>query len=171
MSPPAGTRRRRTKLINDFIASGQYDTIDGIWTSGIDSQVVDAIKAANKPFVPIVGADLGGFVTQLLDPVDYPGLKGAAVTNTAAVGGAGVTLALKLLNGETRHDRSAGQPAEHGPPGPGRGRQRDRRGQGQAEGVAVGRRASTRPGRSAVQIDGWTTYTPDQVHRLQGPGE
>ena len=90
-----------TQLINDFLASGQYDEIQGIWTSGIDSVVVDAIKAAKKPFVPIVGADLGGFVAQLLDPVGYPDLKGVAVTNTAAVGGAGVGLALKLLKGET----------------------------------------------------------------------
>ncbi len=90
-----------TQLANDFIASGQYDKIQGIWTSGIDSQVVDAIKAANKPFVPIVGADIGAFVKQLLDPVGYPGLKGVAVTNTAAVGGAGISLVLKLLNGET----------------------------------------------------------------------
>ena len=90
-----------TTLINDFISSGQYDKIQGIWTSGMDSQVVDAIKAANKPFVPIVGADLGAFVKQLLDPVGYPGLKGVAVTNTAAVGGAGVALALKILNGQT----------------------------------------------------------------------
>ena len=89
-----------TQLINDFLASGQYDEIQGIWTSGIDSVVVDAIKAANKPFVPIVGADLGGFVKQLLDPVGYPDLKGVAVTNTAAVGGAGIGLALKLLKGE-----------------------------------------------------------------------
>ena len=42
-----------------------------------------------------------GSSTQLLDPTGFPGLKGAAVTNTAAVGGAGITLALKLLNGET----------------------------------------------------------------------
>jgi ribose transport system substrate-binding protein len=90
-----------TQLANDFIASGGYDKIQGIWTSGIDSQVVDAIKGANKKFVPIVGADIGAFVKQLLDPVGYPGLKGVAVTNTAAVGGAGVSLALKLLNGET----------------------------------------------------------------------
>ncbi|HEX5314923.1 MAG TPA: substrate-binding domain-containing protein, partial [Gammaproteobacteria bacterium] len=69
-----------TQLINDFLASGQYDSIDGIWTSGMDSQVVDAIKAANKPYVPIVGADLGAFVGQLLNPTDYPGLEGAAVT-------------------------------------------------------------------------------------------
>jgi ribose transport system substrate-binding protein len=90
-----------TQLTNDFISSGQYDKIQGIWASGMGKQIVDAIKAANKPFVPIADADVGGFVSQLLDPVKFPGLKGTAVTNTAAVGGAGITLALKLLNGET----------------------------------------------------------------------
>ncbi|MEO6349684.1 MAG: substrate-binding domain-containing protein [Candidatus Limnocylindrales bacterium] len=86
-----------TTLTNDFIASGQYDTIDGIWASGMGTQIIEAIKAANKPFVPIVDADIGGFVKQLLDPVGYPDLEGAAVTNTAAVGGAGVNMAYKLL--------------------------------------------------------------------------
>jgi ribose transport system substrate-binding protein len=90
-----------TNLTNDFISSGQYDKVQGIWASGMGKQIVDAIKAANKPFVPIADADVGGFVSQLLDPTNFPGLKGAAVTNTAAVGGAGITLALKLLNGET----------------------------------------------------------------------
>ena len=80
---------------------GGYDDVDGIWTSGMDSQVVDVIQDAGKEFVPIVGADIGAFVNQLLDEEGYPGLEGAAVTNTAAVGGAGVNLALKLLNGET----------------------------------------------------------------------
>jgi ribose transport system substrate-binding protein len=32
-----------TQLINDWIASGSYDTTNGIWTSGMDSMVVDAI--------------------------------------------------------------------------------------------------------------------------------
>jgi len=91
---------KTTELINNFISSGQYDDIQGIWTSGMDIEVVDAIKAAKKPFVPIVGTDRGGFVKALLDPTNYPGLDGAAVTNTAAVGGAGVALALKLLSGE-----------------------------------------------------------------------
>jgi ribose transport system substrate-binding protein len=90
-----------TQLTNDFISSGQYDQIDGIWASGMGKQIIDAIKAANKKFVPIADADVGGFVAQLLDPTGFPDLKGAAVTNTAAVGGAGITMALKLLNGET----------------------------------------------------------------------
>ena len=92
---------KTTALTNDFISSGQYDKIQGIWASGMGKQIVDAIKAANKPFVPIADADIGGFVSQLLDPTNFPGLKGVAVTNTASVGGAGITLALKLLNGET----------------------------------------------------------------------
>jgi ribose transport system substrate-binding protein len=90
-----------TQVTNDFISSGQYDAIQGIWASGMGKQIIDSIKAANKPFVPIADADVGGFVTQLLDPAGFPDLKGAAVTNTAAVGGAGITMALKLLNGET----------------------------------------------------------------------
>ena len=56
--------------------AAQYDDIQGIWTSGMDSQVVDAIKAAAKPFVPIVGADLGAFVNQLLDPTKLPRPEG-----------------------------------------------------------------------------------------------
>jgi ribose transport system substrate-binding protein len=80
-----------TQIANDFLASGQYAEVDGIWTSGMDSMVVDAIKEAGEEFKPIVGADLGAFVNQLLTE---EGLVGSAVTKTAAVGGAGVILAL-----------------------------------------------------------------------------
>jgi ribose transport system substrate-binding protein len=92
---------KATQIAQDFLSSGQYDKINGIWASGMGKQIVDAIKAANKKFVPIADADVGGFITQLLDPTGFADLKGGAVTNTAAVGGAGITLALKLLNGET----------------------------------------------------------------------
>ena len=159
-----------TKLINDFIASGQYDTIQGIWTSGMDSMVVDAIKAANKPFVPIVGADLGGFVKQLLDPVGYPGLKGAAVTNTAAVGGAGITVALQLLAGQkVATDPTASQPntvllvpvlVDNLT----------------AAGKASLAAWQSVPGLNptwplGIQIKDFTTYTPDQAIACKGPGE
>lgn len=158
-----------TQLANDFIASGDYDQIDGIWTSGMDSQVVDAIKAANKDYVPIVGADLGAFVKQLLDDEGYPGLKGAAVTNTAAVGGAGVSLALKLLNGEqveTAEDATqpntvlldpvlADNVSDEG---------KQMLGSWQVDGLdplwPLG-----------LQIDGWTSYTPEQAIACKGPGE
>jgi ribose transport system substrate-binding protein len=90
-----------TQITNDFISGGNYDKIQGIWASGMASAIVDAIKAANKPFVPIADADIGQFVNDLLNPTGYPGLVGAAVTNTAAVGGAGVNMAYKLLTKQT----------------------------------------------------------------------
>jgi len=78
----------------DLLASGK--PIDGIWTSGIDSVVVDAYKTAQKPYVPVVGADNNGFVGQLID-LKGSGFTGAAVTNPPSVGGAGLAVALDVL--------------------------------------------------------------------------
>ena len=47
--------------------------------------------------MPVVGADNAGFVGQLNS---VEGLKGAAVTNPGSIGGAGVTLALQILDGQ-----------------------------------------------------------------------
>ncbi|MGH2446347.1 MAG: substrate-binding domain-containing protein [Candidatus Limnocylindria bacterium] len=158
-----------TQLINDFLASGQYADIDGIWTSGMDSQVVDAIQAANEEFVPIVGADLGAFVAQLLDEEGFPGLEGAAVTNTAAVGGAGVNLALKLLNGEdveTAEDATQPNTVLLDPV--------------LADNVSEEGRALLESWQVdgldplwplGLQIEGWTSYTPEQAIACVGPGE
>lgn len=81
--------------LNDFLATGTE--FGGIWTSGIDNVIVNALKTAGADFVPVVGADNAGFVQQLLNE---EGLTGAAVTNPASVGGAGVTLAVDILNGD-----------------------------------------------------------------------
>lgn len=155
-----------TQLINDFLASGQYADIDGIWTSGMDSQVVDAVKAANEEYVPIVGADLGAFVNQLLTE---EGLEGAAVTNTAAVGGAGVNLALKLLNGEdVETDPDASQPntvlldpvvADN----------TSDDGRGVLESWQVDGLDPLWP--LGLEIEGYTTYAPEDAIACVGPGE
>jgi ribose transport system substrate-binding protein len=81
--------------IKELLASGK--TIDGIWTSGIDAVVPDAYEAAHKPLVPVVGADNNAFIGQLIDWKSR-GLVGAAVTNPASVGGAGLALALDVLD-------------------------------------------------------------------------
>ena len=100
-----------TQITNDFIASGDYDKIDGMWASGMANWMLDAIAGAKKKFVPVADADIGGYVNKLLDPVKYPGLVGAAVTNTASVGGAGVNMAYKLLTGEKlQQTAGAGRP-------------------------------------------------------------
>jgi ribose transport system substrate-binding protein len=158
-----------TQLTNDFIASGDYDTINGIWTSGMDVEVIDAIKAAGKKFVPLVGTDRGGSVSKFLDDTNYPGLDGAAVTNTAAVGGAGVALALKVLNGETvATDPSAATPNT-------------------ALLVPVLADDQTDAGKATLQswlvdgldpswplgleIEGYTHYTPEQAIACKGPND
>jgi len=88
--------------IQDLFNAGTK--IDGVWTSGIDAVIVDAYKTANKPFVPIVGADNNKFVGQLV--TEKPnGLVGAAVTNPPPVGGAGIALALQILNGQKPAER------------------------------------------------------------------
>lgn len=158
-----------TQIINDFLASGQYAEIDGIWTSGMDSQVVDAIKAANEEFVPIVGADLGAFVAQLLNEEEYAGLEGAAVTNTAAVGGAGVNLAIRLLNGESV------ETAEDAPQpntvllDPVVAENTSEEGRSLLESWQVDGLDPLWP--LGLEIEGFTTYTPEQAIECVGPGE
>ena len=151
-----------TQVTNDFLSSGQYDKINGIWASGMGKQIVDAIKSANKPYVPIADADVGGFVSQMLDTTNFPNLKGAAVTNTASVGGAGVTLALKLLSGQTvTTSPDASQPntvlldpalVDNTTP----------------DGQAKLKAWQSVPGMDqlwplSLSIDGWTTYDPNTV--------
>jgi ribose transport system substrate-binding protein len=139
----------------DMIASGT--PIDGVWTSGIDNVIVDAYVDSGEPLVPIVGADNAGFVTQL---ATVDGLVGAAVTNPGTVGGAAVTLALQILNGEL-------------PPTPADEASRFVR----VEPTIMAN--NTEEGRAAIeaaqnpnldpewpvglQIPGWTTYTDDAL--------
>jgi ribose transport system substrate-binding protein len=158
-----------TQLINDFIASGQYEEIDGIWTSGMDSQVVDAIQQANLDFVPIVGADLGAFVAQLLDESGYAGLEGAAVTNTAAVGGAGVALALDVLNGDPVNTAPDAPQPNTVLLVPVLADNVSDEGKALLESWQVDGLDPLWP--LGLQIEGYTTYTPEQAVACKGPGE
>ena len=85
---------KTAQVTKELLASGKE--IDGVWTSGIDSTVIDAYKTAGKKFVPVVGADNNGFIGQLLN-MKGDGVSGAAVSNPPAVGGAGLGLALDVL--------------------------------------------------------------------------
>ena len=141
--------------INDFLATGE--NYDGIWTSGIDNVIVEALIEADAELVPIVGADNAGFVEQLLE-VD--GLVGAAVTNPASVGGAGVTLALQLLNGETPESQEVlMEPVLWA--------------NDTEEGIAELEAANdpdidpTWP--LGITIEGWTDYTKEEILACEGP--
>ncbi len=141
--------------LNDFLATG--DNYDGIWTSGIDNVIVDALIEADAELVPIVGADNAGFVQQLLE---VEGLVGAAVTNSAAVGGAGVTLALQILNGEEPAERiTLTEPQVWA--------------NDTEEGIAL-LEAANDPDLDPLwplqyTLEGWTDYTKDDIIGCEGP--
>ncbi len=168
-----------TKLITDLINSGGYDNVQGIWTSGIDQQVVDAIKAAGKPFVPIVGADLKGFVEMLLNKNGgYDGLKGLAVYNPAAIGGAGLNLALKALNGDTIDSKDVTVKDSTGAdeqikaiflPTPESYDNTTDAGKAKLQEIDVEGLNNLWP--VSWYINGWTDYSIDQMLACKGPGE
>ena len=144
-----------TQQINDFLATGQ--NYDGIWTSGIDNVIVDALIAADAELVPIVGADNAGFVQQL---IEVEGLTGAAVTNPASVGGAGVTLALQLLTGEEPESREVLMEPELWA-------NDTEEGMAQLEEAADPDIDATWP--LGISIPDWTTYTKEELLACEGP--
>lgn len=143
--------------INDIMSSGV--PFDGVWTSGVDSSIVDAMKTANHPLVPIVGADNAGFVTQLLNE---PGLVGAAVTNPSAVTGAGLVLALQLLSGEKPAATTVHVSPELW--------------DNTTDAGKAALKAAQNPNLNelwplGLTVQDWTTYTVDDVIACKGPGE
>jgi ribose transport system substrate-binding protein len=146
-----------TQQINDIMSAGTK--FDGIWTSGVDSNIVDALKAANHPYVPIVGADNAGFVTQLL-AADGP--KGAAVTNPASIGGAGVTLALQILSGKKPAETTVHVTPELWS-------NEDDAGKASLTAAADASLPKTWP--LGLTIKDWTTYTKPELIACKGPGD
>ena len=143
--------------ILDILASGI--PIGGVWTSGIDNVIVDAFVESEAPLVPIVGADNAGFVGQL---ANVEGLVGAAVTNPGSVGGAGVTLALQILEGQM----PASQTVLVNP-----SLWANNTDEGKAL-IAAGQNPNLDPEWPvSVSIPDWTTYTMDQIIACKGPGE
>ncbi|MGX9181264.1 ABC transporter substrate-binding protein [Mesorhizobium sp. BHbdii] len=143
--------------ILDFIATGS--PFNGIWTSGIDNVIVDALVESQTPLVPVVGADNAGFVGQLNS---VEGLVGAAVTNPGSIGGAGVTLALQILNGK--------KPAEQTVlVEPQLWENAIEEGKAKLKSVADPSLSPEWP--VSISIPEWTTYTKDQIIACKGPGE
>jgi ribose transport system substrate-binding protein len=93
------SNEKAAQQMSTMLASGKQ--FDGVWTSGIDYTVIEAMKAAHKPFVPFVGADNNGFLKQLID-YKKDGLVGIAVANSPAIGAAGLVVALDVLQKKPR---------------------------------------------------------------------
>ncbi len=143
--------------ILDYLATGI--PFDGVWTSGIDNVIVDAFVESDAPLVPIVGADNAGFVGQL---ASVDGLVGAAVTNPGSIGGAGVTLALQVLDGNAPEDRIVLVNPEIWD---------NVSDEGQVN-IAEAQNPNLDPEWPvSVSIPDWTTYTTEEIIACRGPGE
>ena len=143
--------------ILNFIATGT--PFDGIWTSGIDNVIVDALVESDTPLVPVVGADNAGFVGQLNS---VKGLTGAAVTNPGSIGGAGVALAIKILDGQKPAQQTTlVEPElwENATP------------EGKAKLAAAADPSLSPEWPVSISIPNWTTYSKEQIIACKGPGE
>jgi ribose transport system substrate-binding protein len=137
----------------DVLNSAQ--SVDGIWTSGIDYTVVNAFQTLGKKPVPVIGADNNQFVGQLLND---PNVTGAAVTNPAVIGGVGTSVALKALQGEKVDHKTVLTPQSWT--------------KTDTDKLKANYFADREPTySSAVQVKPYTTYTNEQLFACKGPGE
>jgi ribose transport system substrate-binding protein len=143
--------------ILELIATGI--PFDGIWTSGIDNVIVDALVESQAPLVPVVGADNAGFVGQLNS---VEGLQGAAVTNPGSIGGAGVTLAVRILGGDTPSEQTVLVQPELW---------ENVTEEGKAKLAAAADPSLSPEWPVSISIPDWTTYTKEQIVACKGPGE
>ena len=143
--------------ILDYLATGI--PFDGVWTSGIDNVIVDAFVESEAPLVPIVGADNAGFVGQLNS---VEGLIGAAVTNPGSIGGAGVALAIRILDGEKPAERTILVNPDLW---------RNDTEEGKAQLLAAADPSLDPEWPVSISITDWTTYSKEQIIACKGPGE
>jgi ribose transport system substrate-binding protein len=86
------------QLANQLLAPGKFQ---GVWTSGIDYPVVQAMQTRLKgKYIPVVGADNNKFVGMTAS-LASKGFVGIIVPNPAIVGGAALKVAIDLLDGKT----------------------------------------------------------------------
>jgi ribose transport system substrate-binding protein len=149
----------------DFSQGGQQalellntEDLDGIWTSGIDYTVVNAMETANVDYIPVVGADNNEFLNQMMTLQDQ-GFEGAAVTNPATIGGVGTAIALQVLNGEDVERETILTPEVW---------DMEEDAQTVEENYFPDRDPTFS---SRVSVEPYTTYTPEQLFACKGPGE
>jgi len=123
------------------------------------NSVVDALTESGATLVPVVGADNAGFVGQLSS---VKGLKGAAVTNPGSIGGAGVTLALKILGGEKPAQQTTLVKPELW---------ENVSDAGKAKLAKAADPSLSPEWPVSISIPDWTTYSKEQIVACKGPGE
>ncbi|MGV0813463.1 substrate-binding domain-containing protein [Mycolicibacterium boenickei] len=126
----------------------------GVWSSGADYSVVNAIKTARRLPVPVAGEGSNEFIKQVTE-----GAPGVIVTNPPAIGGAGLNVALRVAGGESVDFHTTIEPqmltsAANLP---------------EIRGMYLPGEAPRF--QTTLTIPGLTTYSKEQVLACKGPGE
>jgi ribose transport system substrate-binding protein len=141
-------------LANQLLVPGKFQ---GVWTSGIDYNIVTAMTSKLKgKYIPVVGSDNNEFMrlTKTLAP---KGFVGIVVPNPAIVGGAALKVAVDLLDGKTVASKVLLTPKAL---------------TYKANKAEIDARivASQEAGFSAtLSLPGYTTFTPTQLFRCKAP--
>lgn len=127
---------------------------DGVWTSGPDYTVVNALKTAGVDPIPVTGQETNAFIGQLID-----GALGAVTTNPAIIGGVGANVAIAALSGEEPERQTVLTPVLLDPEN--------------SMDVLKEAFSSERDDlySATYEIPGMTNFTPEQLVACKGPGE
>ncbi|KQP67854.1 LacI family transcriptional regulator [Microbacterium sp. Leaf288] len=136
--------------VQEFTAK-QYD---GVWSSGADFPVVKGMETAGAEPVPVAGEGSNEFIKLLSE-----GAQGVIVTNPPAIGGAGLNVALRVLDGEDVPYSTVITPETFNTTD-------------NAEEIADMYLPGQPPRfQTTLSVPGLTTYTDEQVLACKGPGE
>lgn len=136
--------------VQEFSASDY----DGVWTSGADYTVVNAIDTAGIDPIPVTGQETNAFLGQLID-----GAPGTVATNPAVIGGVGADIAIRALGGESPDRETMLTPKLLN-----------------ADDSLDGLKQAYSPElddlySATFEIPGKTHFTPEQLIACKGPGE
>ncbi|PDQ34773.1 MAG: LacI family transcriptional regulator [Candidatus Lumbricidophila eiseniae] len=133
------------------LSSGSYQ---GVWTSGTDYTVVNAIQTAGIKPIPVTGQETNAFIGQLIN-----GAPGAVTTNPAIIGGVGAHVAIEALQGKKPNLQTILTPKVLDAT------------TGKADLQAAYDPKLDQLYSSTFSIDGLTTFTRSQLTSCKGPGE
>ncbi len=142
------------ELAKQLLQPGKFQ---GVWTSGIDYPVVEAMKTNLRgKYIPLVGADNNEFLRQTKE-LASKGFVGIVVSNPAVIGGAGLKVAVDALEGKATKNEYLLNPAAW---------TYAKNKKDIDSSYFVGQEATFS---SAVRIPGYTTFTPAQLFRCKAP--
>ena len=142
------------QMANQLLVPGKFQ---GVWTSGIDYVVVNAMTSRLKgKYIPVVGSDNNKFLQQT-GALSSKGFVGIVVGNPAVIGGAALKVAVELLQGKSVPSKNLLTPTAW------------TYASNKATIDALSFKDQEATFSSSVSIKGYTNFSPKQLFRCQAP--